>query len=44
MDRWLTRETGVPAYIAEEPIACVAKGAAKALTIVDRLRRVLPAV
>ncbi len=44
MDRWLTRETGVPAYIAEEPIACVAKGAAKALTIIDRLGRVLPAV
>lgn len=44
MDRWLTRETGVPAYIAEEPIACVAKGASKALTILDRLRRVLPAV
>lgn len=44
MDRWLTRETGVPAYMAEEPIACVAKGAARGLTILDRLRRILPTV
>jgi rod shape-determining protein MreB len=42
MDRWLTRETGVPAYVAEEPIACVAKGAARGLTMLDRLRRILP--
>jgi rod shape-determining protein MreB len=42
MDRWLTRETGVPAYLAEEPVACVAKGAATALTILDRLRKILP--
>jgi rod shape-determining protein MreB len=44
MDRWLTRETGIPAYLAEEPVACVAKGAAKALTILERLRRALPPV
>jgi len=44
MDRWLTRETGVPAYVAEEPVACVAKGASIALTILDRLRRILPTV
>ena len=44
MDRWLTRETGVPAYVAEEPVACVAKGASRALTILDRLRRILPTV
>jgi rod shape-determining protein MreB len=44
MDRWLTRETGVPAYVAEEPIACVAKGAARGLTILDRLQRILPTV
>ena len=40
--RWLTRETGIPAYLAEEPVACVAKGAAKALTMLERLRRALP--
>ncbi len=44
MDRWLTRETGVPAYVAEEPVACVAKGAARGLTILDRLQRILPTV
>ncbi len=44
MDKWLTRETGIPAYLAEEPVACVAKGAAKALTMLERLRRALPPV
>jgi rod shape-determining protein MreB len=44
MDRWLTRETGIPAYLAEEPVACVAKGAARALTMLERLRRALPPV
>jgi rod shape-determining protein MreB len=44
MDKWLTRETGVPAYLAEEPVACVAKGASKGLTMLDRLRRNLPQV
>lgn len=44
MDKWLTRETGVPAYLAEEPVVCAAKGAAKGLAIIDRLRRSLPAV
>jgi rod shape-determining protein MreB and related proteins len=44
MDKWLTRETGIPAYLAEEPVACVAKGAAKALTMLERLRRTLPPV
>jgi rod shape-determining protein MreB len=44
MDKWLTRETGIPAYMAEEPVACVAKGAAKSLTMLERLRRTLPAV
>ncbi len=44
MDKWLTRETGVPAYLAEEPVACSAKGAAIGLTMIERLRRNLPAV
>nr|NIS80255.1 rod shape-determining protein [Anaerolineales bacterium] len=42
MDKWLTRETGVPAYLAEEPVASIAKGAARALGMLDRLRRTLP--
>jgi len=44
LDKWLTRETGVPAYLAEEPVACTAKGAARALGMLERLKRHLPAV
>lgn len=44
IDKWLTRETGVPAYLAEEPVACIAIGAARGMTMLDRLRRNLPAV
>ena len=44
IDKWLTSETGVPAYLAEEPVACIAKGAARGLTMLDRLRRHLPQV
>jgi rod shape-determining protein MreB len=42
IDKWLTRETGVPAYLAEEPVVCVAKGASRSLGMLDRLRRSLP--
>jgi rod shape-determining protein MreB len=42
IDKWLTRETGVPAYLAEEPVACIAKGAAKGLTMLERIKRNLP--
>ncbi len=42
MDKWLTRETGVPVYLAEEPVACIAKGALRALGMLDRLHRTLP--
>ncbi len=44
MDKWLTRETGVPAYLAEEPVACTAKGAARSLGMLERLKRHLPPV
>lgn len=44
MDKWLTRETGVPAYTADEPVACAARGAARGLGMLERLRRALPAV
>lgn len=42
IDKWLTRETGVPAYVAEDPVGCVALGAARALTMLDRLRFTRP--
>lgn len=44
IDRWLTRETGVPAYLAEDPVECIAKGAYRGLSMLERLRRTLPAV
>jgi rod shape-determining protein MreB len=44
MDKWLTRETSVPAYLADEPVACTAVGAARALPMLERLRRSLPAI
>jgi rod shape-determining protein MreB len=44
MDRLLTRETGVPCYVAENPMACVAVGAGRALENLHIIRRSLPAV
>ena len=42
VDELFTRETGVPAYVADAPIACVALGAAKALEQYEILRRTIP--
>jgi len=39
----LTKETGVPCYVADNPIACVALGAGKALESYEVIRRSLPA-
>ncbi len=42
IDRYLTRETGVPCYVAENPMACVAIGAGKALEQLEMIRRSMP--
>ena len=42
IDRFLTRETGVPCYPAENPLACVAIGAGKALEHLEILKRSMP--
>lgn len=42
IDTVLTRETGVPAYIADNPIACTALGAGKALGELHILQRSIP--
>ena len=42
LDRLLTQQTGVPCYVAEDPISCVAIGAGKALENYRVMRRVLP--
>lgn len=39
MDELITLETGVPAWVAEAPMACVAMGAGRALEQLDILRR-----
>jgi len=42
ISRFLTGETGVPCHVAEDPLACVAKGAGKALEQYEILKRSLP--
>lgn len=39
LDRLLTQETGVPCYVAENAMACVAIGAGKALDVRDMIQR-----
>ncbi len=41
IDRLVTRETGVPAFVAEQPMACVAIGAGRALENYPIMRRSL---
>ena len=43
LDRLLTEETGVPCQVAENPLECVALGAAMALEHLDVIQRNLPA-
>lgn len=42
MDKLMTKELGVPAYLVENPTTCVAEGAARGLTIYGLIRRNLP--
>ncbi len=42
IDRLLTKETGIPCYVAENPMACVAIGAGKALENYDVMKMSLP--
>ncbi|HEX5418107.1 MAG TPA: rod shape-determining protein [Chloroflexota bacterium] len=44
IDRLLSQETGVPCYVAENPLACVAIGAGLAIERWEVLRRNLPVV
>lgn len=39
IDKLLTRETGVPCYVADNPLACVALGAGRALRFREALER-----
>lgn len=42
IDRFLTKETGVPCYVAENPMACVAIGAGRTLEQLDMIRKSMP--
>ncbi len=44
LDRYLTQETSVPCHVAENPMACVALGAGKALENYETLKRFLPSL
>lgn len=41
LDTLITRETGVPSYVAEEPMLCVVKGTGKAIENIDLYRRAI---
>jgi rod shape-determining protein MreB len=42
IDKLLTKETGIPAYITDNPMACVAMGTGKAFRHLETLKRILP--
>lgn len=44
MDKLLTRSLGIPAYLVDNPLTCVAEGTARGLTMYDVLRRNLPRI
>ena len=44
MDKFMTKELGIPTYLVDNPTTCVAEGAARALEIYPTLRRNLPKV
>ncbi|MFN2297946.1 MAG: rod shape-determining protein, partial [Anaerolineales bacterium] len=42
MDRFLTNATGIPVYLAEEPVGCLAVGAELVLHQIEQFKRYLP--
>ncbi len=41
VDRYLTRKLGIPAFQVDNPTTCTAEGAARALTMLDELKRAI---
>ena len=41
IDRYLTRQLGIPAYLVDNPTTCTGEGASKALGMLDELKRAL---
>jgi rod shape-determining protein MreB len=44
IDRYLTKSLGIPVYLVDNPTTCTAEGASKAMTMLEVLKRTLPAV
>ncbi len=44
VDKMLTKSLGIPAYLVDNPLTCVAEGAARAIGMYNVLRRNLPPV
>ncbi|MGQ0600617.1 MAG: rod shape-determining protein [Anaerolineales bacterium] len=44
IDKLLTKETGIAAYVAENPMACVALGTGRAFKYLETLKRILPRI
>lgn len=44
IDKLLTKELGVPAYLVDNPTTCVSEGAARGITLYSLIRRNLPPV
>ncbi|MBI3159723.1 MAG: rod shape-determining protein [Chloroflexi bacterium] len=42
MDKLMTQEMGVPTYLVDRPLTCVAEGACRALNLYDLIKRNLP--
>jgi rod shape-determining protein MreB len=42
IDKYLTKELGIPAYLVDNPTTCIVEGAAKSFAIIDELSRNLP--
>ncbi len=42
IERYLTKELGIPAYLVDNPTTCTAEGAARAMGMMDELKRSLP--
>ena len=41
LDKLLSMETGMPVYVAEQPLDCVVRGTGKTLEDLENLKRVL---
>ncbi|WP_286724769.1 rod shape-determining protein, partial [Pelotomaculum sp. PtaB.Bin117] len=39
-DQLISKETGLPVYIAEDPLSCVARGTGRALSMIGSLPRI----